>query len=296
MSTADITSACANCGKGGEGCDLKICTACKMVKYCHRDCQIAHRPQHKKACKKRAAELHDDALFREPPPQYGDCPICFLRMPTLESGQRYMSCCGKTICGGCCHADVYDNQGNVIADEKCPFCRTPFAASDAEIIRRLKKRTEVGDAHAFLMMGSHYGRGEYGLPQDSAKAIEFWYEAGKHGYANLGHAYAAGYGVERDTKMAKHYHELAAMEGDSAARCNLGVQEYAAGNYDRALKHFTIAVRGGCTDSVKNIQRMYKEGHATKDDYANALQSYQAYLNEIKSSQRDEAAERHKYY
>ena len=49
---------CANCGKGEECAgDLKSCTACKMVKYCNRDCQIAHRPQHKKACKKRVAEL-----------------------------------------------------------------------------------------------------------------------------------------------------------------------------------------------------------------------------------------------
>ena len=60
----DILSLCANCGKGEESAgDLKVCTACKMVKYCNRDCQIAHRPQHKKECKKRAAELHDMKLF-----------------------------------------------------------------------------------------------------------------------------------------------------------------------------------------------------------------------------------------
>ena len=60
----DIISLCANCGKGEESAgDLKACTACKIVKYCNRDCQIAHRPQHKKACKRRAAELHDEKLF-----------------------------------------------------------------------------------------------------------------------------------------------------------------------------------------------------------------------------------------
>ena len=51
-----------------------------------------------------------------------------------------MTCCGKNICSGCFHADVYDNHGNIIADEKCPFCRTPRPTTDEEIIERLTKR------------------------------------------------------------------------------------------------------------------------------------------------------------
>ena len=268
MSTADITSACANCGKGDEGdegCDLKICTACKMVKYCHRDCQIAHRPQHKKACKKRAAELHDEALFKEPPPQYGDCPICFLRLPSMDTGRRYYECCGKMICSGCIHADVYDNHGKIIVEKKCPFCRNPEATSGEEVVKRLKKRMEVGDTYAFVTMGCFHDRGIYGLPQDSAKAVEFWHKAGKFGYTNIGTAYYNGEGVERDHKMASHYFELAAMEGDSTARHNLGASKYNTGNYDKALKHYMIAVRGGHTPSVDIIRDMYMNGHAAKD-------------------------------
>ena len=49
----------ANCGKGeDESVILKACTTCKLVKYCGRDCQIAHRSQHKKSCKKRASEFY----------------------------------------------------------------------------------------------------------------------------------------------------------------------------------------------------------------------------------------------
>ena len=73
------TTECAACGKKGVD-GLKACAACKFVKYCNRDCQIAHRPLHKKACKKRAAELHDEALFKEHPP-HEDCPICLLPLP-----------------------------------------------------------------------------------------------------------------------------------------------------------------------------------------------------------------------
>ena len=54
-------SKCAACGKGGNG--LKTCNGCKLVKYCNATCQKEHRPRHKKECKKRAAELFDEALF-----------------------------------------------------------------------------------------------------------------------------------------------------------------------------------------------------------------------------------------
>ena len=65
-------SICANCGKSEEESHkLKHCNACKLVKYCNRECQVAHRPQHKKVCRKRAAELHDEKLFKQPPPQFG---------------------------------------------------------------------------------------------------------------------------------------------------------------------------------------------------------------------------------
>ena len=290
----DEIAVCANCGK--EGSNLNICNKCKDAKYCNAACKKKHRKKHKKHCERRVAELHDEALFGEPPPQYGDCPICFLQLPSMNSGRRYMSCCGKTICSGCFHADVYDNLGNIIADDKCPFCRTLDPTSNKEAIERLKKRMEVGDAYAFYLMGDYYDEGGYGLTQDSAKAVELWHKAGKFGYVNLGVAHAEGNHVERDSKIVSHYYELAAMEGDVDARRNLGIGEYNAGNYDRALKHCMLAVKGGITDSVKCIQQMFMDGHVAKDHYANALQSYQEYLNEIKSDERDKAAAFHDGY
>ena len=51
-----------------------------------------------------------------------------------------------------------------------------------------------------------------------------------------------------------------------------------------------IAIKGGDNDSLKKIQELYSNGYATRGAYTKALQSYQAYLGEIKSAQRDEAA------
>jgi len=85
-------------------------------------------------------------------------------------------------------------------------------------------------------------------------------------------------------KNSIHYFELAAMEGHANARFNLGLEEKKAGNWERALKHFMIAIRGGEVDSVNSIKQMYTDGHATKEDYMKALKLYQQYLGEIMNS------------
>jgi TPR repeat protein len=100
-------------------------------------------------------------------------------------------------------------------------------------------------------------------------------------------------------KKAIHHYELAAMGGDMNSRNNLGVFEMHGGNYDRALKHLMIAAGGGDKTALSAIQEMFKAGVATKEDYSQALRAYQAYLGEIKSVQRNEAAafsEDYKYY
>ena len=120
------------------------------------------------------------------------------------------------------------------------------------------------------------------------------HQAGKLGnstaYYNIGNAYKNGEGLEVDKEKAKYYYELAAMKGDVKARNNLGVEEVNTGKYDRALKHFMIAVEGGNNYSLETIRKMVRNGHATKDDYSKALITYQEYLNEIKSDQRDKVA------
>eukprot|EP00956_Cyclotella_meneghiniana_P041299 scaffold222121_cov33-Cyclotella_meneghiniana.AAC.1 len=100
---------CAACGKADVS--LKTCKACMLVKYCGVDCQVAHRPMHKKACKEKAAELFDAQLFAQPPAKE-DCPICMRMLPSENSGCSYNSCCGKIICTGCAYS---------LTRKCCPF-------------------------------------------------------------------------------------------------------------------------------------------------------------------------------
>ena len=60
-----------------------------------------------------------------------------------------------------------------------------------------------------------------------------------------------------------------------------------------------IAIISGYDPSLDSIKKLYLKGRATKEEYTKALQSYQAYLGEVKSKQRDEAAaadEESRYY
>jgi hypothetical protein len=83
MSTTETAAdmmCCASCGIAEvDNITLKRCTACKSVRYCSVECQKKHRSQHKRDCKKRAAELRDELLFKQPEgTHFGDCPICFI--------------------------------------------------------------------------------------------------------------------------------------------------------------------------------------------------------------------------
>ena len=281
---------CANCGKGEDNSgDLKACTACKLVKYCNRECQIAHRPQHKKECKKRTAELYDEKLFEQPPPPE-ECPICMLPLPLQSDEIVYKSCCGKDICDGCIYA-MAETGGESM--KLCPFCKTPPAESDEEHIKRTKKLMEKGDAGAFNILAIHHAHGINGMPQDRAKANELFLKAGELGcadaYYNLGIAYANGRGVEVDTKKAKYYYELAAMNGYVLARHNLGCFEGETGNIQRAMKHLVLAARAGYGESLENVKQGFMNGYVTKDQYANTLREYQKSQYEVKSEARDKA-------
>ena len=310
----DKTAVCANCGK--EGIHLNKCNKCKAAVYCNAACKKKHRSKHKEDCERRVAELHEDklererravelheeALFNQPPPKE-DCPICMLLLPPLSTGYTYSSCCGKIICSGCIYAVAIRD----MTEQKCAFCRTPPPDTDKEALNQAKKLVEVNDANAIHSLGVCYSIGEFGLPQNHAKALELYHRAADLGnamsYFNIGNLYYNGEGVEQNEEKAIHYWDLAAMGGHVNARHNLGVLEWRAGrqtgNIDRALKHFMIAAGCGYTGSLEHIKHAFMNGVATKDDYVKALRVYQANLVEIKSPQRDEAAamdDDNKYY
>ncbi|EJK65128.1 hypothetical protein THAOC_14055 [Thalassiosira oceanica] len=247
---SETGEACANCGKdGSDTVKLKNCTACRIVKYCGVDCQRAHRKQHKRTCKQRAAELKDEELYGQGHERLeGDfCPICTLPIPLpMDKHSGFNTCCMKTICHGCALAASKRGMGD------CPFCRTPLPANDAEnteILAMVRARVAKKDPVAINHLGEKYFFGQLGLQKDVSRAIALWTKAAELGSVkalyNLGVAYNTGEGVQQDTVKAVEFYEKAAMQGSADARHNLGCCEVRMGNSDRAVRHFLISAKMG---------------------------------------------------
>ena len=285
---------CASCGKAAvDNVKLKICTACKLVKYCSVDCQKNHRPQHKKECRKRAAEIRDDRLFTQPDGScYGECPICCLPLPLDQSKSNINSCCCKYICKGC----HYTNQKREIEqglEHKCPYCREPMPKSDEEADQNIMNRVKANDPEAICYVGkTRYQEGNY------REAFEYYTKAAALGniesHYELTGAYRYGRGVEKDAKKEMYHWEEAAIGGHHLARIYLGNHEGENGRFDRATKHLIIAAKLGYNDALENLKRNFRKGFVSKDDYEAALRGHQAAVDAMKSEQRDAAEEYYK--
>ena len=221
--------------------------------------------------------------------QEGDtCMICFLLIE-LPMGKHWKMnvCCMKRVCDGCILAarqrGMYDG---------CPFCRTPLPADDASKLAMVQKRADKGDAEALEFLGESYYHAELGLTKNAPRAIELWSEAAELGSLdaqnNLGTVYYTGDGVEEDKPRGVHHWKQAAIQGHAMSRHNLGYAECESGNHELATQHWMMSAKMGYEESLSATKNMFKEGHATKEQYAEALLGYRDAVEEMKSPQREE--------
>ena len=259
---------CASCGiAAGDDAKLLLCTACKLVKYCSVECQKSHRKQHKKACKKRLAEIREETLFTQSNGScYGECPICCLPLSVDLSKSGMYSCCCKRICGGCSCANQKREMEQGL-EQKCPYCREPLSDNTEEVDQNYVERAKANDPFALLQMGHkcYHDEGEYD------GAFEYYSKAAKLGNMDaqyeLSRLYYEGRGIEKDAKMQVYYLEEAAIGGHPDARYVLGLHEWSRGRDERAMKHYIIAANLGHDDALDKIKQGFAEGFVSKDDY-----------------------------
>ena len=279
---------CASCGIAAGGhIKLKECDDCDLVRYCSDECQEDHHSQHNDECQKRARELLDQRLFKQPPASNceGDCPICFLPLPIDRNQSDMNSCCGKVICNGCSLAA--DERG---LGENCPFCRKGIPSNEHEFEKNLKKRIKANDPAAITQWGIQcYMKGNY------RQALNYFNKAAElddlEAHFNLADMYANGFGVvERDEKKRVHHLEIAAIGGHASARFNLGIFERDNGALERGLQHFLIACTYGHDKALGEVRTGFMNKLVTKDEFAAALRAHHTAVNATKSEQREKAA------
>ena len=288
--TSNTMMCCASCGKAeGDDTQLKKCDGCDLVKYCNDTCHENHQPEHEEVCKKRAAELRDEVLFRQPESNYlGDCPICLLPLPIIPGKSVYHACCCKSVCKGCIVANAFHSREQRL-EVTCPFCRDTIETSDPS--QHLMKRVQANDPIALRHMGTRrYDEGKY------VEAFDYYIRAAKLGDARahfrLSLMYRDGQGVEKDEKKQVYHAEEASIGGHPDARFNLARYEtHNKDRKDRALKHLIICANFGHNESIKMLRVFYKDGLVSKDDFASALRAHKAAVDETKSPERDVAEE-----
>jgi TPR repeat protein len=282
------------------------------VKYCNAECQKKHWATHKAACKLRAAELRDEALFKDPPSKE-DCSICFLSMPakmiscvslppaTLTSVpiydyslaneeaakldmEQYYQCCGKTICKGCIYS--FCAAGNI---DKCPFCNSDRGGKTREEKNKdLMKRVDANDAASIYLLANSYQYGLNGFQQDQMKAIELYARSAELGCSKAHHNQLGGiYDEGGNLKKAKFHFEAAAMAGYEVARYNIGSIEFESGNIERAVKHWTIAASGGEFRAMHHLRILFEKGHVSKESIDSTLAAYNNSCADMRSEARD---------
>jgi TPR repeat protein len=289
---ATTISCCAECGKEEDGdLSLKTCKSCKAVKYCGAACQRKHWPKHKNECKQRAAELRDEALFKDPPAKE-DCPICFLPMTikficcaslppaTISSvpiadlafaneelankfTKQYYSCCGKSICQGCIYS--FYKSGNIV---KCPFCNSDRGSKTAqEQHKEVMKRVAANDPDSICVLANNYFHGLGSVQQNHEKVIELWKQAADLGHSdanfNLGRFYEEGGDLTKSFKDAKNVILGKFYERGDKTKAKFHYESAAMGGHELARYNLGImeAQTGNMERAFKHLRIAASAGH-----------------------------------
>ncbi len=231
--------------------------------------------------------VHDDILFTRPESSHlGDCPVCFLPMPTNHRSLVVHPCCCKLVCNGCVYS-YGKNKGGLSHPLGCLFCRT-VCESEEEAKQRIIARASSKDPVALRTLGQlHFLKDEY---DDAFRYFKQGADVGDaESHYKLGGRYWFGDGVERDKEMGLRHLEKAAIAGHPHARVHLGCYEDANHSHERAFKHFSIAASFGCCEAVDVLSEYYERGYISEDEYAESRRAYEAFMDASTSQDRKEA-------
>ncbi len=160
------------------------------------------------------------------------------------------------------------------------------AALPRDVVR-LRARAVAGDAGAQLALGNAYDAGD-GVPQDVARAIEWYRRAATRGHVeaqvSLALLYLDARQVPRDPARAVEWLERAAGRGDAFAQYTLGGvlesgDEQVPPDLVAAARWYRRAAEQDYAPAQLSLGRMYEDGRVIPRDVRQAADWYRRAAN-----------------
>jgi len=146
----------------------------------------------------------------------------------------------------------------------------PKSATDAMTLDQVQRAAANNDGPAQLALGTRYASGR-GLPQDQAKALEWYRKAADKGlpeaFLLVGNAFLLGQGTKEDLAQAEGWLTKAAQAKVPGAAEQLGICYDKQGKYDQALEWLLKSDAEGDRKAALYIGYVYVK----KDDYQKAI-------------------------
>src|SRR3989344_196759 len=164
-----------------------------------------------------------------------------------------------------------------------PLSKQEATPSVEERSAQLQKQANSGDADAQFNLGVMYNKGE-GVPEDAAKAVEWFQKAAAQGHDKaqlaLGLIYEdGGEGVSKDAAKAAEWWEKAAAQEDARTQAMLGEMYYhgegVPKNAAKAIEWYQKAAAQGYTPAQYELGRMYANGKGVPKDAVKAMEWFQ---------------------
>ena len=165
-------------------------------------------------------------------------------------------------------------------------------------LQSIQSAAEKGDLRAQYELALRYANGN-GVPQDYAKAAEYFRKSAEQGYApaqtGLGAYYARGLGVPQDYSEALQWYHQAAAQGNSLAQYSLGYA-YAHGigtatNFDMAIAWWQKSAEQGQVYAQNALGQYYLRGEYPGDtNHVNLTEAAKCFRRAAEPSRRSESA------
>ncbi len=137
-----------------------------------------------------------------------------------------------------------------------------------------RKAAEQGNASAQYSLSLMYGYGT-GVPKDEAKAVEWIGQAAEQGNASaqysLGLRYAGGRGVPKDESKAVEWHRKAAEQGDAMAKRMVDMIDRQKKEHLASFEQHRKAAERGDAEAQFELGKIYQSGKGVPKDIVAAI-------------------------